>query len=159
MARPTLRLTPAMQVRGALMVLISDEDVVLESSLLDGAIREGHLAVAMLDALLPLALVDGTIGPKHLTIAFSLIIYVAALVDVAAFPSEDTIAILPVLRVLTIILVAWCHILLLLPLSLAMLQALPELAHIDTPGFPLVLPLAIRFALLVRSGVGVTVCE
>ena len=159
MARAALRLTPAIQVRGALMVLISDEDVVLESSLLDGAVWEGHFAVAMLYALLPLALVDGAIGPEHLTVAFSLIIYVAALVDVAAFPSEDTITVLPVLCVLTIILVAWCHILLLLPLSLAMLQALPELTHIDTPGFPFVLPLAIRLALLVRSGIGVTVCE
>ena len=133
MARPALRLTPAMQVCGTLMVIISDKDVVLESSLLDGAIWEGHLAIPMLDALLPLALVDGAIGPKHLTVAFSLIIDVAALVDIAAFPSEDTIAILPVLGVLTIILVAWCHILLLLPLALAMLQALPELTHIDTP--------------------------
>ena len=148
-----------MQVCGTLMVLISDEDVVLESSLLYGAIWEGHLAVAMLDSLLPLALVDGAIGPEHLTIAFSLIIYVAAFVDVATFPSENTIAVLPVLGILTIILVAWCHILLLLPLALAMLQALPELPHIDTPGFPLVLPLAIRLALLVRSGIGVTVCE
>jgi hypothetical protein len=40
-----------------------------------------------------------------------------------------------------------------------MLQALSELAHIDTPGFPLVLPLAIGLALLVRSGVGVAVSE
>ena len=160
MARAALRLTAAaMQIRGTLMVLISDEDVVLESSLLDGAIWEGHLAVAMLDALLPLALVDGAIGPEHLTIPISLIIDVATLVDVAAFPSEDTIAVLPVLAVLTIILVAWCHILLLLPLALAMLQALPELAHIDTPRFPLVLPLAIGLALLVRSGIGVAIRE
>ena len=148
-----------MQVSGALIVLISNEDVILESSLLDGAIWEGHLTVAMLYALLPLALVDGAIGPEHLAVAFSLIIDVAALVDVAAFPSEYTVAVLPILGILTIVLVAWCHILLLLPLALAMLQALPELAHIDTPRFPLVLPLAIGLALLVRSGVGVTVCE
>ena len=133
MARATLRLTPPMQVRSAVLVLISYKDIVLESSLLDGAIWEGHLAVAMLDSLLPLALVDGAVGPEHLAVTFSLVIDVAALVDIAAFPSEDTIAILPVLRVLTIVLVAWRNILLLLPLALAMLQALPELAHIDTP--------------------------
>jgi len=122
-----------MQVSGALIVLISNEDVILESSLLDGAIWEGHLTVAMLYALLPLALVDGAIGPEHLAVAFSLIIDVAALVDVAAFPSEYNVAVLPILGILTIVLVAWCHILLLLPLALAMLQALPELAHINTP--------------------------
>jgi hypothetical protein len=158
-ARASLRLAPALQVRGALMVLISDENIVLKSSLLYGAIWEGHLSVAVLDALLPLALVDGPIRPEHLTVAFSFVIDITALVDVAAFPSEDTIAVFPVLRVLTIVLVAWVYILLLLPLALAMLQALSELAHIDTPGFPLVLPLAIGLALLVRSGVVVAVSE
>ena len=133
MARATLRLTPTMQVRSAVLILISYKDIVFESSLLDGAIWEGHLAVAMLDALLPLALVDGAVGPEHLTVTLSLVIDVAALVDIAAFPSEDTIAILPVLRVLTIVLVAWRHILLLLPLAFSMLQALLELTHIDTP--------------------------
>ena len=133
MARPALRLTPALQVRGALMALISDEDIVFESSLLDGAIWEGQLAVDMLYTLLPFALVDGSIGPEHLTVALSFVIDVAPLVDVTAFPSEDTIAVLPILCVLTIVLVAWVNILLLLPLALAMLQPLPELSHIDTP--------------------------
>ena len=84
MARAALRLTAAaMQIRGALMVLISDEDVVLESSLLDGAIWEGHLAVAMLDALLPLAIVHLSIGPQVHALAMSLPVLEVSLVLVA----------------------------------------------------------------------------
>jgi hypothetical protein len=110
----------------------ANEDVVLKFSFFYGSIWESHLAIAMLDALLPLALINGTIGPEHFTIPITLIVKVAASVYVTALPSEYAIAVFAILCVLTIILVARCHILLFLPFAFAMLKALLELTHIDT---------------------------
>ena len=160
MARaPTIGVGASVQICATQVILISQEDVVLKSSLFDRAIRESHFSIAMLDPLFPLSLVDGSVCPEHLTVPLSLVLNVAALVDVAALPSKDTISVLPILGIFSIILVARCDILLLLPLAFPVFEALLELAHIDTPRLPLILTLPIWLALFVRARVCVPVRE
>lgn len=108
------------------------KDVVLKTPLFDSAIWKGHLAISMLNALLPLSLIYRAICPEHFTIPISLIFYIGSFVHIATFPSEHTIPILPVILVLSIVLIAWVDINLLLPFTFAVLEALFELAHIDT---------------------------
>jgi hypothetical protein len=129
--------------------LSTKENVVFKTTLLYGAIRESHLSVSVLDACFPLSLVDGAISPEHLTIAVSLIVDVISLVHVARLPGENTKAVFAIASILTIILIAGVHILLLLPLSFAVLEALAELADIHRTGLPLVLTISIRLALLI----------
>ena len=62
---------------------LPNENVVVKVALLDGAIGEDHLAVAVLDAALPLADVAGLIHPDHLPVAVSLVVFVLTTINVA----------------------------------------------------------------------------
>lgn len=52
----------------------SKENVILEGSFLDRAIGECHLPVSVLDPLSPLSLIEGAVRPEHLAIAIALVI-------------------------------------------------------------------------------------
>ena len=69
------------------------EDVVLEISLLLGAIREDHLSISVLNASDPFSLVTATVGPIHFTVAIPLVFFVLAFVNVSAGPLEHSIAV------------------------------------------------------------------
>ena len=132
MARSSPLIVTAIQISSVVLVYSSNKNVVFESALLDGAVWESHFPVAMLDTLFPLALIDRAVGPKHFTISLSFVINIVAFVNVTALPVEDAVAVFAVLLILSIILVARIYIDLFLPFTSSVLEALFELADVDT---------------------------
>jgi hypothetical protein len=64
----------------------SHENVVLKLPLLNSAIRERHLAVAVLNTSSPLSLIYGAVRPEHLAEAVSFIVLITAFVHVSTLP-------------------------------------------------------------------------
>jgi hypothetical protein len=67
----------------SIIVIVAQKDVILESSLFDGAVWKCHFTIAVLNASFPLALVEGSICPEHLAIAVSFIINIVAFVNIS----------------------------------------------------------------------------
>jgi hypothetical protein len=116
----------------------------------------------MLDAVLPHAHIGTSISPSHNTITMSLITCVGALIAVARLPLEDTLAIFFIVCVHAFIHVAAGHVpvlvsLPLLPFSMAMLEAVLELASIAASISPLILSIAVWFSMQVLSDIAVAV--
>ena len=107
----------------------------------------------------PLTLVARAILPVHLAVAVPLVVLVAALVVVATLPGEETHTILLVIFVGTLIHVAVLVIESLLPLAFAMLEAIFELANVDTTILPFVLTLALWLTHVISARKAISVCK
>jgi hypothetical protein len=134
-------------------------DIELKVAFLEDTVREYHLAIAVLYPTAPFALIYASISPLHLAIAVPLILAVLALVYVPRRPCEHAIPLLLVVHVVALVLVARLGPFCGLPAALPVLQALQELAHVETAVLPRVLPFAVRLPLLVLARVGVAVLE
>jgi hypothetical protein len=78
-------------------------DIVFEIAFFSGIVREGHLAISVLDASIPFALVPRAISPAHLSIPVSIIFEILALVLVATCPDETTKPMLAIVLVFSVV--------------------------------------------------------
>lgn len=110
----------------------------------------------MLNAFDPLSLVAGAVRPVHLAVALALIILVFALVRVSAGPLE-----LPKATLLVVNVVAFVGVALgatrAAPLTFPVLHAFHHVAYVSGSRFPSVLAFSMRFPVDVVSCVGISV--
>ena len=107
----------------------------------------------------PFTLVNRAVFPIHFSIAVSLVILVDTLVEVTAFPGELAHAIFLVIYVAALVHITMLVVASLLPLSIAVLEAVFELSNVDTAILPFVLALALGFAHHVRPREAVAIGE
>ena len=143
------------------MVFLADldfdfEDVVFKVAFFARAVRENHLAVAVLNSSDPLTMVAATVRPVHFSIAISLVFFVFSLVDVAAGPLEDAIPMLSIIIVVTLVAVALgsaCTS----PFAFTLFHSSFEITHVAGTVCPGVLAFSIGLAVYVLARVRVSV--
>lgn len=130
-------------------------NVLVEESGFALAVLEDHEANAMLQTLVPIPAVYGTVLPVHLTVALLDVIDIVALVMAASVPLELSVAVLLVVLVATLVLIA-VLVAALLPLSLSILLAIIELAHVRIAVGPGILTIALCLTVKVFTNVCVS---
>lgn len=116
------------------------------------AVSEDHEADAMLQTIIPISSVDGSVVPVHLTITALYIVDVMTFVLTASAPAELTISVFLVILVAALILIT-VFVSTLLPLTLSILLAIVELAHVRVAVGPRVLTVAFGFSVEVLTDV------
>ena len=103
----TLSLNYLIDLRAILNCCSAFESIILEHTVLNPSIWEGHYTLTVLYSFFPLSFVNGAIGPIHFTVTLPFVVDVGSIVDVATRPSESTLAIFLVHGVHTFELVAF----------------------------------------------------
>ena len=135
------------------------KSIVLENAFLHSAIWKFHTASTVLDPMSPLTFVMASIVPKHLPISMTLIVFVTALIVVARLPNKEANTIFLIVLVVALESIAVLAFQPFLPFSFAMFEAILELTNIDASIFPLILALALRFAIIVDTCEYITISK